>query len=143
MRENQCSGMLSSPGVAWAVLQTPCYSLHWFNKWLTHSSIVKISSKLLHSQTVRARDLKLWDNVHHPLCVTCHMSLFTYKFSHVRCHFTAIFIDILKFSYSINHLLGCFLLYLLKQFIIFSKLKYFNRSTAQNYYWLVFYEDSV
>ena len=33
----------------------------------------------LHSQTIKARDLKFWDNVHHPGCVMCHMSV-------VRCH---------------------------------------------------------
>ena len=39
-----------------------------------HSSIVKISSRHLHSQTIMARDLKFWDYVHHPGCVMCHMS---------------------------------------------------------------------
>ena len=35
--------------------------------------------KYSNSRTVRARKLKLLDNFHHPLCVTCHMS-------HVACH---------------------------------------------------------
>ena len=35
--------------------------------------------KQLHSQTVWARDLKFWENVHLSPCATCHMS-------HVLCH---------------------------------------------------------
>ena len=40
------------------------------------------SSEHHHSQTVRDRDLKLWEYVHHPLCVTCHMSRVTCHVSH-------------------------------------------------------------
>ena len=35
---------------------------------------MEISSEHLHSQTIRARELKFWENVHPPPCVTCHMS---------------------------------------------------------------------
>ena len=35
---------------------------------------LSISLKHHYSQTVKARDLKLCDKVHHPLCVTCHMT---------------------------------------------------------------------
>ena len=38
-----------------------------------HSSFVKTSSKHLHNQTLWARDLKIGENVHHPLCFRCHM----------------------------------------------------------------------
>ena len=37
------------------------------------------SSKHCFSQTVRAKELTFWDNVHPPPCVTCHMSC-------VKCH---------------------------------------------------------
>ena len=39
-----------------------------------------------HSKTLRARDLKFWENYHHTLCVLCHMSHVTYHLSHVVCH---------------------------------------------------------
>ena len=37
-------------------------------------------------QTVRARDLKFWHNVHCPQCVMCHMSHVTCHVSRVTCH---------------------------------------------------------
>ena len=47
----------------------------------------------VHTQTMRARDLQFWHNVHQPLCVTwhmsfptCHMSGVRCKVSHVSCH---------------------------------------------------------
>ena len=60
--------MFNRPSVAGAVLQTSPLLI----KWLRESSFSSKSSKHLHSQTVRARvrDLKFWDNVHHPLCDT-------------------------------------------------------------------------
>ena len=67
--------VINRPGLAGAVLQnTPSLI-----KTLTNSSVVKVSSKHPHSQTVRARDLKLWENVHLPPYVMCHVS-------YVRCH---------------------------------------------------------
>ena len=59
-----------------AVLQTPS----WFIRSLTQWSFVKISLASLHSQTLRARELKLWEKVHLP---TCHMSGNSYNVSHV------------------------------------------------------------
>ena len=43
---------------------------------LIKSAFAKIPSKHLYSQTIRARELKFWCNVHHPLfsSVRCHMS---------------------------------------------------------------------
>ena len=61
----------------------PSNALSLINSLTTAFSFVKISSKHLCFQTVRARDLTLWDNVHHPLCVTCHMS-------GVRCQITGV-----------------------------------------------------
>ena len=37
-------------------------------------------------QSVRARDLKFWDNAHHPLCVRCHRSCAMWHVSSVTCH---------------------------------------------------------
>ena len=49
--------------------------IHWFIMW----SFRLESSRHCLSQTVRARELKLWENVNPLPCVTCHMS-------HVICH---------------------------------------------------------
>ena len=46
----------------------------------------EISSKHLHSKTVKAMELKCLDNVHHSLCVTCHMSGVLFQVSGVRFH---------------------------------------------------------
>ena len=62
--------ILNRPGVAGAVLQTPL------------KSIQRLTNPSLQYQTERARDLKFWDTVNHPLCVTCHMSGVWY---HVSC----------------------------------------------------------
>ena len=40
----------------------------------------------VHPKTVRSRELQFWDNVHHPPCVTCHVSHVTCHMSHVTCH---------------------------------------------------------
>ena len=47
---------------------------------------MKISSKHTYSQTVRARDQKFLDIVHHPLCFMCHMSHLLCYMSHVTRH---------------------------------------------------------
>ena len=44
---------------------------------------MKISSTNLHSQTVRARELKFWEGSPPP---TCHVSCVTCHLSHVTCH---------------------------------------------------------
>ena len=60
---------------------------------LTESAFSSKSSRHLHFLTVRADDLKFWENVHLPSCVTCyvshvtcHMSRVTCHMSHVMCH---------------------------------------------------------
>ena len=53
-------GMFNTPHVAGAVLQTLSSLIDSLSDW----SFVKISSKHLHSQTLRARDLKFWHNVY-------------------------------------------------------------------------------
>ena len=46
---------------------------HWLTERVSESSFSSKSLNHLHHQTVIARDLNLWDNVHHSLCVTCLM----------------------------------------------------------------------
>ena len=58
--------------------------IHWFIKWSFSSE----SSKHCLSQTVRAGELKFWENLHHPQCVTFHVSLHV---SGVACHFFVCF----------------------------------------------------
>ena len=70
--------LITRPGVALVI------------NWLGHllsDSFVKLSSKHIHYQTVRARNLQFWDNVHHPPCVRCQISgvrsLLTWVMFHV------------------------------------------------------------
>ena len=73
------SWIFNIPVVAVAVLQTPLSLNSLSIMSLTQWSFVKISSKHSPSQTVRARYLKCWDNVHHPLCVKWYTSLSSFN----------------------------------------------------------------
>ena len=64
----------------WAVLKTPLSQVNWLMNWVTLSSK---PSKHHYNQTVRARELTFWENVHPPLFVTCQMSI-------VRCHISCV-----------------------------------------------------
>ena len=66
--------LVNRPGVAGAFLQTPLSLIHSFINWLSRWSFVGISSEHLHSQTLRARELKFWEKVHLPSPVMCHLS---------------------------------------------------------------------
>ena len=69
------------PGVAGVVLQHPG---HWFINWLIKWSFSSISSGQHYFQTVKAKDMKFWDNVHSCVsCVTCPWSRF-------RCHVSCV-----------------------------------------------------
>ena len=79
--------MFNSPGVAGAVLKTPSSFIQW--------SFSSKSSKHDNSQTVRARKLKFWENVHPPhvshfMChessVTCQVPGVTCQVSHFTCN---------------------------------------------------------
>ena len=70
--------IFNKPGVARTVLQTPLSLIHSFIASIINSYFSSQSSNYHHSQTIRAKDLTFWDNVHHQLCVTCHMT-------HVMC----------------------------------------------------------
>ena len=48
---------------------------------------MEIYSKHCQSQTIRAGELKFWENVYPPPCVTCHLSYVRCQVSGVRCHF--------------------------------------------------------
>ena len=81
--------LINRPGVARAVLQTTFSLINW----LSHSSFSSRSSKHYNSQTVRARELKFWENIHptpcvmcHVSCVMCHMLFVTCHLSPVTCH---------------------------------------------------------
>ena len=54
----------------------------------------KMSSRHLHSQTIRARDRNFWHNIHQPLCVMWHMSSVTYHMSGVSCHMSGVTYDL-------------------------------------------------
>ena len=53
-------------------------------------TFVGISSEHLHSQTVRARELKFWKKVYLPPSVMCHMSCVTCHVSHVMYHISCV-----------------------------------------------------
>ena len=59
---------------------TNTFNINSFIHWVTESSFFSKTSKYHKSQTVRARDMNFWDNVHHPLFVMCHMSCVAYHF---------------------------------------------------------------
>ena len=71
---------------------------------------------IIKKQTVRARELKFWENVHppqrvmcHVSCVMCHVSHVTCHVSHVTCHyfFYYIFFCLIKcWKYSVEGLLS-------------------------------------
>ena len=71
--------IINRPVVARAVLQSPLLLIHSYSRWSFHSE----SSRHCLSQTIRAVELKFWENVHPPPCVTCHVS-------HVTCHVSCV-----------------------------------------------------
>ena len=83
-QKNISPPVFNRPSVAGAVLQTVSKLINWL---LTYWSFY--SQYLGHhkSQTVRARELKLGENVHPPMC---HMSHVTCHMSHVKCHVSGV-----------------------------------------------------
>ena len=57
---------------------------------MTGWSFFSESSKPLHSQTVQARDVKFWENVHLPTCVMCLVSCVVCHVSHITCHMSKV-----------------------------------------------------
>ena len=67
----------------------PCLPLSYRKILSIINTVTSHMSLFNHSKTVRARDLKFWDNNHHILCVmclvshvTCQISLGTFNVSH-------------------------------------------------------------
>ena len=74
--------LFKRPGVAGTVLQTPLSLIYS----LSESSFVKISSKHLHSLTVKPKKLKFLKEVHLLPTVMCQISCVKCHMSHVTCH---------------------------------------------------------
>ena len=66
--------VFNRPGVAGAGLQTPPLLIHSFVHQLIKWPVSSGSSKHQYTQTVRAKELKLLENVHPPPCVTSQVS---------------------------------------------------------------------
>ena len=75
------ASVFNKPGIAGAVLQTPP-SLGYS---LSHRSFFSKPSKHHYTQTLWARELKFWENVHPRPRVTCQLSGVTCHVSSVRC----------------------------------------------------------
>ena len=78
--------LFNRPGLAGAVLQTPLSFIHSFINQFSESSFSSRYSNHFPDHTVRANELKFWENIHHMSYVTCHMSHVTRHMSHVLCH---------------------------------------------------------
>ena len=74
------------PGVARAVLQTALSLIESLTEW----SFPSRSYKHHNAQTIRARELQFWENVHPTTCVSCHLSHVTCLISYVTCHMSSV-----------------------------------------------------
>ena len=92
----------------WCILQgvgvntgRVCYQCVYLGYSLIHSlsdwSVSSKPSKHYYTQTVKARELKFWENDHPPPSVTCHVSSVRCQvlcvrchMSHVRCHMSGV-----------------------------------------------------
>ena len=86
-------------GVAGAGLQPALPLIDWLTDLLTDWFFSSQSSRHHKSQTVRARELKFWENVgpHHVSHVTCHVSYVRCQVSCVRCQVAGVRCDIFSF----------------------------------------------
>ena len=84
-------------GVAGAVLKTPLSLI----KLLINSSFYSKPLKHHYNQTVIARELKCWENVHPPPRVTCQVSGVMCQVSNVRCHVSHVMchVSCVRFQY--------------------------------------------
>ena len=92
--------MFNRPGVAGAVIKTPPSLIDS----VSQSSFSSKYSKHQNSQTVKARDRKLWHNVNYLLCVLCVKCHF--RVSHVTClmsHFIFSFLYIFYIFFLLTH----------------------------------------
>ena len=105
-----CSAIFYKPGVAGAC--------SFVINWLSHWSFSSRSSKHHKNQTVRARKLKFWENVHPTPYVICHLSNVTYQVSPVMCHrshvsfyFYINYYNMLQSTHLCLETIGCFLIF--------------------------------
>ena len=86
---------------AGSVIESPCPCVCLSVCYSVPSGAVFLERSSSHHNfhTVRARDLKFWHNVHHPLCVTCHMSRVTCHVSRVTCHVSHVIFLIFFFGH--------------------------------------------
>ena len=93
------------------------FVIHSFINSLISSALSSKSSKCLHSQTLRGRELKFCENVHppkrvmcHVSCVMCHVSCVMCHVSRVTCHVSHItcqdFLFLFFFSDKVVKLIG-------------------------------------
>ena len=78
------------PSVARTVLKTGSLFIHSFIDWLSQWSFLSRYSQHHKTQTVRARELKIWENIHLTSCVMCHISPVTFHLSPVMCHLSPV-----------------------------------------------------
>ena len=88
------------PGVD--IVQTHS-SLNYFLYSFIKSPFSSKPSKHHYSQTVRARELRIWENFYTPTRVTCLMLCVTCQVSHVRCQ---VYFFLIFFSYKAVELFG-------------------------------------
>ena len=73
-----------------------CWGLFYkhLHHWFIDSLIHQLSNPFVQNlqDTVRAGELKFWENVHPPQSVTCHMLRVMCQLSRVRCHMSHIII---------------------------------------------------
>ena len=95
--------IFNRPGVAGVVLQTSLSFIQSVSPWAFSSQ----SSRYHKSQTIRARELKFWENVRPQqhvtyICVTCHMLHVIFHVSHVTCHMSQFFLLIFFFLFFLD-----------------------------------------
>ena len=83
--------MFNRPSVAGAVLQTP-------PSLINHSTFPSKPSKQHYTQTVRARERKLWENIHPQPPVTCQVSCIMCQASGFKCHMSGVMCQIFFFD---------------------------------------------
>ena len=67
------------------IFNRPDVAINTFvNNWLSRWSFCSEYSRYCLSQTIRAKELTLWEIDHPPQCVTCHVSHFMCQVSHIR-----------------------------------------------------------
>ena len=85
-------------GVDGAVLYTPLWLMHSIIDYVNRSYFPSRSSNHFPAQTVKAREVKVWENIYPPQHVTCHMSNVTRHMLFVTCHISCVTFPIFWWS---------------------------------------------